>query len=349
MALGVFMEESTPDSTIHFYNIFEIESESNAVRQIELHDASSNDVLVFVKKLANNAKYGQSQRQATFIENSEVKKLLVNAVAEDNQDEIVKIAEHLLECEVEYNSKKGSFNTIRKGSLLVSNFESNNQNSILIAKIDIENFFETEQLKLLKGLPQDKGMYKTCLINISKKTLDTEISLSDTNTTISKFWWHDFLDCDFVRDAQKNTDLAFSRLSSALTHVNKVSPVDHAFLKGNLTSYFTTASHFDVDEMIERVVGSYEPENKDVNTIKIKENLKKTCSSGKFDTNFEIDITPIKGKLKRTIKIDEDIELKIKSGDVSKIYHFEHQRTNYVAIKAKSGYANFRKLDIKND
>lgn len=338
------------ESTIEFYQIFEISSDSNSVRKIDLDDADANDVLVFVKKLANDARYGTSQRQATFLDNSAVKNNLINSLIDKkDKSSISKIAEHLLSCEVEYNSKHGNFNEIRKGSLLVSNFENKGQNYILIAKIDVENFFETEHLKLLKGLPLDKGVYKTCLVNVNVNELGQEIYLSDTNSTISKFWWNTFLECEFIRDSQLNTDLAFSQLSSTLSQVNKVSPVDHAYLKGNLTSYFTTATHFNPDEMIERVVGNYEPESKEVNTDKIKDDLKKTCSKGKFDTSFEIDITPIKSKLKRTIKIDDDIELKIKSGDVSKIYHFEHQKNNFIAIKAKSGYGNFKKLDVSDD
>jgi hypothetical protein len=346
---GVCMEQSKAESNIKFYHIFEIVTESNTVRKIDLHDANSNDVLVFVKKLASDAKYGTSRRQAVFTNNSEVKSHLISSISDKNQNSIIKIAEHLLSCEVEYNSKKGGFNEIRKGSLLVSHFESSGQNSLLIAKIDIENFFETEHLKLLKGLPQDKGIYKTCLVDVTGSTLKDEVFLSDKNTTISKFWWHDFLSCEFIRDSQKNTDLAFGQLSSTLSQVNNVSPVDHAFLKGNLTSYFTTATHFDVDEMVERVIGNYKPENKDVNTAKIKEDLKKVCSAGKFDTSFDIDITLIKPKLKKIIKIDDDIELKIKSGDVSKIFQFEHQKSNFIAIKAKSGYGNFRKLNVSDD
>ncbi|MFT5816031.1 MAG: hypothetical protein ACI9VT_003809 [Psychroserpens sp.] len=344
------MVQAAPESTIKFYQIFEIASDSNSVRKIDLNDADANDVLVFVKKLANDAKYGKSQRQATFLDTSAVKKDLIASFTDDeNKSSILKIAEHLLSCEVEYNSNYGNFNEIRKGSLLVSHFEDKAKNSILIAKIDVENFFETEHLKLLKGLPIDKGVYKTCLVNVENYALGGDIYLSDTNSTISKFWWDTFLECEFIRDSQKNTDLAFSQLSSTLSQINKVSPVDHAFLKGNLTSYFTTATHFDPNEMVERVVGNYEPESEEINTGKIKDDLKKACNSGKFDTSFEIDIAPIKSKLKRTIKIDDDIELKIKSGDVSKIYHFEHQKSNFIAIKAKSGYGNFRKLDVSDD
>lgn len=344
------MDQAIPESNIKFYQIFEITSDSNSVRKIDLNDADANDVLVFVKKLANDAKYGTSQRQATFLDASAVKKNLIISLTDDeNKSSILNVAEHLLSCEVEYNSKHGNFNEIRKGSLLISNFESKGQNSILIAKIDVENFFETEHLKLLKGLPQDKGVYKTCLVNVENNALNEEVYLSDTNSSISKFWWNTFLECEFIRDSQKNTDLAFGQLSSILSQVNKISPVDHAFLKGNLTSYFTTATHFDPYEMVERVIGNYEPESENVSTDKIKEDLKKACNSGKFDTSFEIDITPIKSKLKRTIKIDDDIELKIKSGDVSKIYHLEHQKSNFIAIKAKSGYGNFRKLDVSGD
>lgn len=344
------MGKAAPDSTIKFYQIFEIATDSNSVRKIDLDDADANDVLSFVKKLANDAKHGVSQRQASFLNTSIVKNNLIASLADgENNSSILEIAEHLLSSEVEYNSKYGNFNEIRKGSLLISNFESEGQNSILVAKIDVENFFETEHLKLLKGLPQDKGVYKTCLVNVEAAGLSEKIYLSDTNSSISKFWWNTFLECEFVRDSQKNTDLAFSQLSSSLSYVNKISPVDHAFLKGNLSSYFTTATNFDADEMIERVVGNYKPESEDVDTNKIKEDLKKTCNKKNFDTTFEIDITSIKSRLKRTIKIDDDIELKIKSGDVSKIYHFKHKKSNFIAIKATSGYGNFRELDVSDD
>lgn len=56
------MAQSAAESTINFYQIFEIASDSNSVRKIDLNDADANDVLAFVKKLANDAKYGTSQR-----------------------------------------------------------------------------------------------------------------------------------------------------------------------------------------------------------------------------------------------------------------------------------------------
>lgn len=341
------MESISTENVIQFYQIYEIESDENLIRQINLNDSNIADVLSFIRRLANDAQNGQSQRQAIFKSDSKVNDLASNCILNNNDlSYLDSIASHLLECEVEYNGEKTSFN-IRKGSLLISNFESKGENYLLIAKIDVENFFETQQLKLLKGLPQEKGIYKTCLVKINDNVLEQDVFLSDKNPTISKFWWDKFLCCEFVRDSQKNTEEAFNRLSSTLTYINKVSPVDHAFLKGNLTSYFSTAINFNVDDMLDRVVGGYEPESDKVNTANIKDRLRVTCSSGKFDTSFSIDIRPIKKKLKKTIKIDDDIEIRIKDGDVSKLFHFKHRQSYYVAIKAQMGYGDFRELELE--
>ncbi len=331
---------------IDFYNIFDIDADSNQKSQIVLSDPADVDILAFVNKMANESRHGDSRRQARLEDHSSLRRLLTTNYIGNESEVNDKIADLLLSCENKYNESKGSFNKIRKGSLLISRFIQDGSKFILIAKIDVENFFEAKNFKLVSGLPQEKGIFKTCLIECKDSSISNDIFLSDKNASISKFWWNDFVQSKFIRDSIENTTQAFNRIQSALTVVNKVSEVDFSILKGNLNAYFTTAKNFNVKEMIDRVVGSYVPESESVDTSVIKKDLEKVCASGKFDTSFEIDISPIKSKIRRIIKIDDDIELKIKSGDVNKIFHLNHKGSNYIAVKALSGYGNFKRLDI---
>jgi len=331
---------------IDFYHIFDIDADAEKANQLILSNPADVDILAFVNKMANESRHGDSRRQAQLIQSSGIRTLLSNNYVGNESAANSKIADLLLSCEKEYNSARGAFNKIRKGSLLISKFTQDGSGFILIAKIDVENFFEAKNFKLVSGLPQEKGIFKTCLIECNGNSIFDDIYLSDKNPTISKFWWDNFVQCKFVRDSIENTTQAFNRIHSSLTSINKISEVDFSILKGNLNSYFTTAKNFNVKEMIDRVVGSYAPESKDVKTDIIKKDLERICASGKFDTSFEIDITPVKSKIRRIIKIDDDIELKIKSGDVNKIFHLNHKGNNYIAVKALSGYGNFKRLDV---
>lgn len=331
-------------SIIKHYYIFDIQSSTNTIKKNDLSGASASELKDFVIKLANNAKYGHSSRAATLNNLSPVKVAIVKYLADRTDDSPKEIANHLLDCEVNYNLNKGNFNEIRKGSMLFCEFEEDNQLSILIAKIDIENFFEVNTLKLTSGLPEDKGIFKTCLINLSNNNIDNEIFLADTNASIANFWWNNFLNSSFVRDSTENTANSYAKLNSILTRVKKVSAVDHTILKSNLASYYTTATDFNVTDMVDRVIGNYSPISDKVDTDKIKTDLKNACKAKNFDTSFKIDVTSIKTKLKQTFNIDDDIVVNVKSGDVSKLFHLEVGSQNYVAIKASSGYGDFPKL-----
>ncbi|GAE48265.1 hypothetical protein JCM21738_5353 [Mesobacillus boroniphilus JCM 21738] len=62
--------------------------------------------------------------------------------------------------------------------------------------------------------------------------------------------------------------------------------------------------------MIEYVVGEFVPESEEINTETLKERLRKLPEKKDFDTAFNIVVSQVKGRFRRSYKVSDKIELR---------------------------------------
>jgi len=331
-------------STITHYAVFDIDNVNSSYSEISIPNTNQDAIKKFLIRMSADTRSSNSTRKCSFKNNSYIKTLISEILSSSTPlTSKEKLAEHLAICEADSNTQYPQLNQIKKGNLIIARTIIGNQESILITKIDIEEYFQSSNLALSKGLPKEKGLLKSCLIDIYNNSMGDYFIIADSNNKISSYWVNDFIAATFFRDDKQNTETAISLITKALSPINRQSPEDHTQIKQNFFSYLHTAEQYNHDEMIESVIGSYVPVSDKVDTKKIKAKLIGLIDKDKFDGSFEIDTQIVKEKSKMSFKLDNDIVLKI-NNDVSNIFHKVIDGQPYVLIKTQTGYKTFKEL-----
>lgn len=338
-------------SIISHYSIYDIDNSSSTSSLVSIPTKNESELLNFLRRMAADTRSSNSSRMCLFKDESKLKPLITKLLENNNiNEQCKKIADLLAASEFKMNIKIAKLGTeVKKGSLIITRLEIAKQNLLLITKIDIEEFFQTKTMELDKGLPADKGLQKSCLIEIETGNIVEPFSLADSNGKISSFWVNDFVCANYVRDNKQNTEKALQLIGAVLASVNKESPQDHTELRQNLYSYFKTAESYDHTKMIKAVIGDYQPISKELDTSKIQTKLLKLTAASKFDGIFQIDKDVVKTKGKKSYKFEHDIELKANSGDTSSIFHKIIEGQPYVLIKTNAGYQQFKPLTVTEE
>jgi adenylate cyclase class IV len=337
---------STESPVIEYYSIYDVDVKEETCEEVELASNADGDLLKFLKKVALNTRASSSKRQASFTLNSPVKVALDKVVNNVNRDLNSKnIAQMLLDAEVIYGIKMERLNKeLKKGSLVVTIFTMGSARLLMLSKIDFEKFLEKDTLKSTLGLPEEKALLKSCLIEIENNSMVEAILLADSNGAIAKYWWDEFLKSKLTFTDKENTQKAFSTLEQLISKVRNVSPDDHRDLRNNLISYFKTSNSYDNEQMIERVIGDFKPHNSEVDVEKIRKKFSEVPAKAKFDGNFEIDATEVRARAKKVYDLGNDIELITRSG-TDNIYSITKDNDSYVAVRTQMNIDNFKKLN----
>lgn len=338
------------DSTIDNFVIFDIDHSKEIPEKSSFKDGNSQDFENFLKRLVINTKNDPSSRKVSFEKTSSSKKHIENYLKNVNVDEnLAALANKLHESEKKGTERiKQMGKEVKKGSLIISIVNAANSKYILISKIDFEKYLERGTFKSKLGLPEDKALLKSCLIEINDNNLPEYFLLFDTNASVAVFWRSTFLQAIFFRDDKENTINAFSQIKDAISYLNEISEIDHIDIRNNVISYFRTNESYNHNEMVERVIGSFEPTSNEVDIQKLKQNLLDLSKKNKFDGNFKIDKKEVKDKVKRKYKLDNDVELVAHSG-THNIYRAVIEGDNYVIIRTDTASGEFRLKDISSE
>ena len=122
-------------------------------------------------------------------------------------------------------------------------FKRNGVEMILIAKVDLNSFLDQTDFKKHAGLPFEKRILKTCLVEFAQQNEIAKITVSDTNN--AKYWWKDFLELEEITSDEKNTKLAFNSIDHTLgVQLKRNFPSDYTYLRNNFIGYFRTQPRF---------------------------------------------------------------------------------------------------------
>jgi hypothetical protein len=72
--------------------------------------------------------------------------------------------------------------------------EMNGTKQFVIAKADHSNYLDDEQYRTRRGLPIKKKVYKAFLAQFDQNHRISNIYVYDTNQSLAKYWWSDFLE-----------------------------------------------------------------------------------------------------------------------------------------------------------
>lgn len=342
--------------------LYKISIEDSDIELIKPQD--DRDLKEFSKIILNELIENSRSKKYYFTDNNErvvshIRSIAKNEIIEGASDQkenwtvrTESIANKLLEEEIIAQEKISAMNKkIQKGSLLVLQLQHEDLIKFVLLKIEVDSFFDEVDATIHNGLPLNKKrLQKSCLITLDQDYEVTELLLSDSNRSISEYWWSRFLNSKEVIDSTVNTRTAYGAIDRFLKQtIKEESQADYLFMRNDVNSYFRNNDSFVHDELVEKLQ-SHKIENEELSKKLpgIIGKLKELPNSVKapFDTQFDLDSEVIKTKIKSTIVLDDNLELRIK-GEVINIEEVIKAEIDahgkYIKIYSDKGYEAFSK------
>lgn len=276
-----------------FDAIYEIDLDENEYRDIEIHQGQLDG---YLQHLINSLFELPDNKLFSFRnENTQIKGDIASFLEEKTVKSFQMLAEdaakRLLRCEVDTNDKiKKLGKQMRKGNLILSYIQLEEETAIIFTKVEHESYLSTKRFITEKGVPIEKGNLRTCIIKFNIDDDVTEIIITDSNSTLSTYWYNDFLELKELNSSEKNTKIAFKSIDMALKgSLLKKSPSDYTFLRNLTTGYFRSHPSFNFDEFVEESIAHYspiEPEKVDIDKVTAK--IRQLPEKKKFDTKFDV-------------------------------------------------------------
>lgn len=263
------------------------------------------------------------------------------------------LSKKLLQTQKNFKERYPGINEPKKGSLICF---LNKDYQLLISKVDHEGYLNENNYDKETGLPEEKPSQKSAFfkLNMNKGEVSIQnIIVSDTNPSISVFWYDDFLELTELNQDEKLTTQAFNWIQRFISNnVANVSETDSIELKNNSIGYFSTSESFNIEEASKYIFGSYTPNNSSLKIKDIKENFENQGVNNLKDTSFSIKRDKIISKMKRTYPITDNIELRL-LGEVNnmrnKIFSEKTKKGGYILLItdiSEEVYLRFSKNDF---
>lgn len=257
------------------------------------------------------------------------------------------IADRLLKKEKEAASKYAKITDILKGSLVQTYIEHDGRSFVFIAKLDHHSFLDEIDLTKHTGLPYKKKVLKAALIPVDNGKKRAEVKIYDTNSRISDYWWHDFLELEELRSDEKNTQVAFHAVDSLLSReVGNKSKHDYMILRNATIFYFRNKLQMEYDKFVSDLLDNYTPTVSAVDVTRLKERVRELPQNKSFDSKFNLEKSAIKARISRSIWLQENLELHLKA-EVKDLEHvieaYNENGVKGIKIRTEKGWNYFKK------
>jgi hypothetical protein len=210
---------------------------------------------------------------------------------------------------------------VQDGDFLTVLYESHGSTHVLLAKLEQMNFLSRGTWQRDSGFPFDeKRLLKTCLCELNfvdGKWEVGEVSIYDSNSTVSRFWWDDFLELTELTNDARNSQRAYAAWKSMLEVVVKPkSKLDYHILQNMVGYYFRSPNNYIHKDAVASLLGSYKPEDPSLNVVALRDRAEKLADQSapldkRFDERFTIDPKACNVRL-RPIRLTPEIDLVLK-------------------------------------
>lgn len=326
------------------YKIDISKSEVSILSDLQLTDNLKNYIITLLEAIQDkesDKKYEYKSQTLEFC-------TLLNKIIIDNEYDAscTRIADKLLEAEIEAQSKITRLKKdIQKGILIISLVEmTDTERKIIISKADYDEFLN-ESGEINTGLPLKKRIYKAYTANINQANEIYKIATYDSNTSVSTYWWKEFLELSIVRTDEENTLNAFKAIESKILNpIKKKSKADYFTLRNSTIRYFRANPEYSTDGYIENVYEGYHPFDSNVNINELKTKVRDLSQKCNFDNRFTIVRSQIKSKIKEVYHLSNDIDLVVKQDIQPNIIKTKQEEdgSKWVMINSNEGYEYFQ-------
>jgi hypothetical protein len=347
-ALGKYQITMEPKTLC--YSIHPIDIDGNSVSRDTVQDEA--DVKSFVSDLISaTVSHDEKRRFLWSSDTTEVRALMGKVAAAPEQFDAAceRIAKRLHRTEKDAQKRHEHITDLQRGTLFQLFFKEGEVMYALIAKVFVSRFLDEDDYQAHAGLPFEKRILKTCLVEFDEDCNITSVSLSDSTGRIAEFWWKEFLELEEQTTDEFNTRTAFAAMESFLGRKLKQDfRADYSHLRNHLVSYFRTRGVYSHREMLENVFGSYKPVQPSLDLRKLRQEADKLPETKGFDSTFSIPDGVLDRRCRRVVALSEQIDLQIKDAidDEAVVAASLRDGTKGVFVRSDTGYDEFRPSKI---
>lgn len=337
---------------IEYLKLIKIDHEANRVQDEPLNEEGNvkNYVMDIISQITDNA----GERRYEFKDEELTMKTWIGDMVRNYERDArsMDIARRLLETEETAQQRYHSFTDIQKGILLIAYCKmTDSEYKIIICKADYSEFIEETSGEKKNGLPTRKKIFKSYAANITINAgtfMFGDMVTFDVNAKQIKYWYDEFLDLRVLRDDGENTAKAFNYIQSKiLDPIKKISKSDHLVLWNATVSYMRSEGEFSMVHFVDNILAVYHPDSARLDMHELSRQAKALPERYNFDSRFQKVPSKIKAKLKKEIKLTDDIDLVLKK-DIPYLSRtlkpYEENGEKYIMVRSEDGYRYAEKL-----
>lgn len=331
-----------------FNYIFNVDIITNTALETPF-DGSAN-VNRYIFDLISNVTSSDGDRLYEFESTTHTMRNYVESLFNDPDNSSViaqSIANKLLAVETEAQKKISHLDKeIQKGLLILSFVKmTDNEYKLIFSKADFNQFIEESSGEIKSGLPIKKKIFKAFIANISQdgevKTIDKMMTY-DSNSSVSSYWWKEFLELKVVVEDELNTTRAFTAIKKeVINFIFKNHNKDYLPIWNMTVGYFRSAGEFSLEHFRDTLIGEYVPYDTTLSINDLKLKISKLPQKYSFDNRFQKVPSVINKEIKNTISLTNEIDIIIKHEfpEMQNIIIAEKRGDDkYIMIKSELGY-----------
>jgi hypothetical protein len=266
------------------------------------------------------------------------------------------IARRLLDKEKEAQedlNRKNLKKEITKGMLIVSLVRmTEDARKLIVSKVDYDEFISEMTGEISTGLSIKRKVYKAFICEVNNNNAIINISIFDTNTPVSVYWWSKFLELDVVVTDEENTKNAFHAIETdVLSSLKKTHKQDYLLLWNATIAYFRRGGEFNLSYYRDDIVGNYTPFDESLIIENVKTKIDRLPTKYKFDQRFDKVPEAVTKRFKNTLHLTREIDLIIKHDVANPTKTFKSHSDadgKYLMILSDEGYEYAEKLNKEN-
>lgn len=342
---------------IIFNALFKIDIDKSSVEQLQI-PSGNNDFKAYIVDLLGKIVQDPDKKGFVFQSDTKEVKILIERIIQLDENDhsgfdlnAKAIAERLHAKEVESDAKNNLNVEMLKGVAVISlvRFDDGRQKAI-ISKADYNEFLDAQSYSNRDGFPLRKKIYKAFVADIEDDGNISKVSVFDTNSGFTVYWWRDFLELEKIHTDEHNTEQVFAAIDTKiLTPLRRKHKQDYITLTNATIHYFRVAKEFTVEGYLSSVL-SVDALDSTLDMKDLRSRTEGLFKKGNYDNRFTIVSDLVTKKFKKTINLTPQIDLTWK-GDIKNIENAirrykEDNGTKWVMVKSDEGFEYFKDADI---
>lgn len=343
---------------IVFNNLFRLDISNQELVELKA-PAEKKDLKAYIQELLDKILVDSDRKGFAFeSDTTEIHTLIKQIIStSDAGDEnylsaSAAIAKRLLDKEIASDKRNNLKVELQKGVVVISLLKyDDGQKKIIISKADYDGFLDGETYTNRSGFPLKRKIYKAFMAEVNAEDQIFKVSVYDTHSTFTVYWWRDFLELRELYTDEYNTEEVFSAIESKLlSPIKKKYKADYITLWNASVHYFRVKPEFSAENFISDILNGYKPFDQELNPSDLVEKATTVFEKGKFDKKFTIVSDRISKKFKKSIALTPQIDLNLKS-DIKNLENtiMRYKQSNgdkWVMIKSEDGFEYFRDTNI---